>query len=233
VADQHLGDEPQGRALRPAYAAELDQLHLQVELMAMRVDQNLERTRTVLQSGDLAVADEAIRADDDIDAMSVSLTERCYDLLAREQPVAGDLRFIVSVLRVLGEFERIGDLALRVVKLAPDFDLIRSNPSTYEILLSMADAAIERYREAMRAWSGPSAEVARRLLATPSMAGHLEERLTTELMALQGSDAAAVAIRTLVAGKSLERIADHAGIIGARLLFLVTGDAGHLAHEVR
>jgi len=199
----------------------------------MRVDQNLERTRTVLQSGDLAVADEAIRADDDIDAMSVSLTERCYDLLAREQPVAGDLRFIVSVLRVLGEFERIGDLALRVVKLAPDFDLIRSNPSTYEILLSMADAAIDRYREAMRAWSGASAEVARHLLATPSMAGHLEERLTTELMALQGSDAAAVAIRTLVAGKSLERIADHAGIIGARLLFLVTGDAGHLAHEVR
>ena len=228
-----MADNEPGRVLRPAYAAELDQLHLQVELMAMRVDQNLERTRTVLQTGDLAVADQAIRADDDIDAMSVSLTERCYDLLAREQPVAGDLRFIVSVLRVLGEFERIGDLALRVVKLAPDHSLIRSNPSTFEILLSMADAAIDRYREAMRAWSGPSAEVARRLLETPSMAGHLEERLTTELMALQGSDAAAVAIRTLVAGKSLERIADHAGIIGARLLFLVTGDAGHLAHEVR
>ena len=228
-----MSDNEPGRVLRPAYAAELDQLHLQVELMAMRVDQNLERTRTVLQTGDISVAEQAISADDDIDAMSVSLTERCYDLLAREQPVAGDLRFIVSVLRVLGEFERIGDLALRVVKLAPDYSLIRSNPSTYEILLSMADAAIERYREAMRAWSGPSAEVARRLLETPSMAGHLEERLTTELMALQGSDAAAVAIRTLVAGKSLERIADHAGIIGARLLFLVTGDSGHLAHEVR
>ena len=228
-----MSDNEPGRVLRPAYAAELDQLHLQVELMAMRVDQNLERTRTVLQTGDISVAEQAISADDVIDAMSVSLTERCYDLLAREQPVAGDLRFIVSVLRVLGEFERIGDLALRVVKLAPDYSLIRSNPSTYEILLSMADAAIERYREAMRAWSGPSAEVARRLLETPSMAGHLEERLTTELMALQGSDAAAVAIRTLVAGKSLERIADHAGIIGARLLFLVTGDSGHLAHEVR
>jgi phosphate transport system protein len=219
--------------VRTGFSAELDQLRLQVELMAVRVDQNLERTRTVLQSGDLATADQAVAADDDIDAMSVSLTERCYDLLAREQPVAGDLRFVVSVLRVLGEFERIGDLALRVVKLAPDFELLTRNLSTYDLLLAMADAAIDRYRDAMRAWSAPSAELAQRLLATPSIAGHLEERLTTELVALQGSDAAAVAIRTLVAGKSLERIADHAGIIGARLLFLVTGDAGHLAHEVR
>ena len=45
--------------------------------------------------------------------MNVSLTERCYDLLGREAPVASDLRFVVSVLRVLGELERIGDLALR------------------------------------------------------------------------------------------------------------------------
>ncbi len=229
--DDH--DTAPPRSLRPGYAAALEQLHLQVELMAVRVDQNLERTRTVLQTGDLAVAQLAIAADDDIDAMSVSLTERCYDLLAREQPVAGDLRFVVSVLRVLGEFERIGDLALRVVKLAPDHELLTRNPSTYDLLLAMADAAIDRYREAMRAWSVASAEVAQRLLDTPSLAGHLEERLTTELVALQGSDAAAVAIRTLVAGKSLERIADHAGIIGARLLFLLTGDAEHLAHEVR
>ena len=233
VPTHHVPAEPGPRPLRPAYAAELDQLHLQVELMAVRVDQNLERTRTVLQTGDVALADVAVAADDDIDDMSVSLTERCYDLLAREQPVAGDLRFIVSVLRVLGEFERIGDLAFRVVKLAPEHDLLIRNASTYDLLLAMADAAIDRYREAMRAWSESSVDLARHLLATPSIAGHLEERLTTELVALQGSDAAAVAIRTLVAGKSLERIADHAGIIGARLLFLVTGDAGHLAHEVR
>ena len=62
-----------------------------------------------MQSQNLAPVqvEEATRsADDDIDAMSVSLTSRCYDLLAREQPVASDLRLIVSVLRVLGEFER-------------------------------------------------------------------------------------------------------------------------------
>lgn len=219
--------------LRPGYAAELDQLRLQVELMAVRVDQNLERMREVLRSGDEDLALRAITSDDDIDDMSVSLTERCYDLLAREQPVAGDLRFIVSVLRVLGEFERVGDLALRVAKLAPQHAILMSNLSTFELLVALADAAVERYRDAMRAWSGPSPDIALHLLKEPALAQHLESRLMEELVDLAGSDASAVVVHTLVAGKALERISDHAAIIGARLLFLVTGDAGHLAHEVR
>ena len=73
--------------------------------------------------------------------MSVSLTERCYDLLAREQPVASDLRLVVSVLRVLGEFERVGDLALRVVKLAPEHDLLAANERTFDLLLAMSETA--------------------------------------------------------------------------------------------
>lgn len=226
--------EPDPRPLRTGFSAELDQLRLQVELMAVRVDQNLERMRTVLVTGDSAVAEVALAADDTIDAMSVSLTERCYDLLAREHPVAGDLRFVVSVLRVLGEFERVGDLALRVVKLRPYHEVITSNRSTYEILLAMADAAIDRYRLAMRAWSATNAHVAAELVEdAPSIVDHLDIRLTEELVALERSDAAEVAVRTLVAGRSLERIADHAGIIGARLLFLLTGDTEHLVSEVR
>ena len=54
-----------------------------------------------------------------------------------------------------------------------------------------------------------------------------------EVISLDGPNAARIAVRTLVVGKSLERIADHAAIIAVRLLYLVTGDSGHLAHEVR
>ena len=226
-------DEPRGQPLRAVFGSELDQLRLQVEVMAVSVDENLERMRAVLDTGDETVAGRAVRADDDIDAMSVSLTERCYELLVREGPVAGDLRFVVSVLRVLGEFERIGDLALRVVNLWPDHDLMRGRPSTYGLLLDLADAAIERYRDSMRAWATMSVELATEVTDTPSTAGLYEERLLSLLVALEGTDAARVAVRTLVAGKSLERIADHAGIIAVRLLYLLTGDAGHLSREVR
>lgn len=219
--------------LRREYTAELDQLRLQVELLAVRVDQNLERMRQVLVRGDGAVAVEALTADDDIDAMSVSLTARCYDVLAREQPVASDLRFVVSVLRVLAEFERIGDLALRVVKLVDDHDLLAANPVTFDLLMSMADDALDRYRIAMRAWAGQDLVAASAVTSPSPSAGDRYRRLTEELVALDGPGAVRLAIPTLVAARSLDRISDHAGIIGTRLLYLLTGDADHLADEVR
>jgi phosphate transport system protein len=219
--------------MRTAFTTELEQLRLQVELMAVRVDQNLERMRDVLERGDSALVAIALAADDEIDAMNVSLTERCYDLLRREAPVASDLRFIVSVLRVLSELERIGDLALRVIKLAPDHELIASNPPTYDILRAMADQVIDRYRDALRAWATLDLVLATQLAIPARSMDVFYERLLAELLRLIGSDAARVAITTFAAGRALERIGDHATIIGARLRYLLTGDPDHLAAEVR
>jgi phosphate transport system protein len=219
--------------LRQTYAAELEQLRLQVEVMGVRVDQNLERMRDVLDSGDPRLADQGVNADDDIDAMNVSLTERCYDLLRREQPVATDLRLIVSVIRVLGELERIGDLALRVLKLAPQQSLMTSNPGTYDILVVMADESIERYRTALRAWAADDLGLANEAAATSPAMAIYRERLTTELLRLDGPDAVELALATTTAGQAFDRIADHACIIGARLRYLLTGDPDHLAAEVR
>lgn len=218
--------------VRQGFTAELEQLRLQVELMGVRVDENLERTREVLRSGDEVLAKVAVEADDLIDAMNVSLTERCYDLLSRESPVAGDLRFVVSVLRVLSELERIGDLALRVVKLAPEWELLRSHPATYDILLSMADAAVEQYRTALRAWSTQDLGLASELADGRPMEA-FTERFSRELLGIDGPEAVRCAVRTLVAGRSLDRIADHAAIIGARLRYLLTGDPAHLTAEIR
>ena len=95
--------EPAPIHLRSAFQAELDQLRLQVELMGVRVDQNLESMREALKTGDVRLMDQAFKADDEIDAMHLSLLERCYQLLNREAPVASDLRFVVSVVRILSE----------------------------------------------------------------------------------------------------------------------------------
>lgn len=220
------------RPVRQSFTAELEQLRLQVELMGVRVDENLERTREVLRAGDVDLARVAIEADDLIDAMNVSLTERCYDLLLRESPVAGDLRFVVSVLRVLSELERIGDLALRVAKLAPEWEVLRSGPTTYDILLSMADTAVEQYRTALRAWSTQDLALASELADGRPMEA-FTERFSRELLGIEGPEAVHCAVRTLVAGRSLDRIADHAAIIGARLRYLITGDPAHLTAEIR
>lgn len=219
--------------LRAGFDAELEQLRLQVELMAVRVDQNLERMREVLLSGDQTVAERAVNADDDIDAMNVSLTERCYEILVREQPVASDLRFVVSVLRVLGDIERVGDLALRVVKRSNEHALLLAHDRIHDILMVMANEAIDRYRSALRAWAMFDLGLASELATSSSTLDLCDERLTAELLALREPEAVRIAMAALVMGRSLERIADHARIIGARLRYLITGDPEHLITEVR
>lgn len=223
----------EGVEIRKSFHEELDQLRLQVELMGVKVDQNLERMREVMIAGNAALASTAVAQDDQIDAMNVSLTERCYDVLARENPVASDLRFIVSVLRILAELERIGDLALRVVKLNPVRDLWTSNAHTYDILMSMADTAVDAYRAALQAWSAQDLGLATELATRVNRMDVHYERLMSELLRLEGPTAVAAATHTLIAGRSLERIADHAAIIGARLRYLLTGDPNHLTAEVR
>jgi phosphate transport system protein len=219
--------------VRSGFADELAQLRLQVEVMGVRVDQNLERMRTFLERGDTEAAEAALLADDDIDAMNLSLTERCYDLLAREAPVASDLRFVVSVIRVLGELERIGDLALRVVKVGDDWPLVQAHAATFDILLSMADTAVDLYRQALAAWSGQDLEAADRLARSGRALDVANEQLTRELLRFDGVAAVPAALHSLVIGKALDRIADHASIIGSRLRYLITGDPQHLAAEIR
>jgi phosphate transport system protein len=218
---------------RAAYQTELEQLRLQVEVMGVRVDQNLERMRSVLHHGSQDEADLALAADDEIDAMQVSLTERCYDLLAREQPVASDLRLIVSVVRITAELERIGDLALRVVKLAPDHALLQQSHEIFDLLAALADQALDHYRLALRAFATQSTDLAEEVASGSPEVGHLADRLVAEIHRLEGEGAVLVAVRAMTAGQALSRIDDHARVLGARLRYLFTGDPDHLAAEVR
>lgn len=228
-----MAEVEEGIPIRKTFHEELDQLRMQVEFMGVKVDQNLERMRMVLADGDRSLAETTLRADDDIDAMNVSLTERCYDLLARENPVASDLRFVVSVLRILSELERIGDLALRVVKLNPERHLWAASETTYTILVSMADTAVDAFRGSLRAWSAQDLDLATDLVHRVYTMDVHYEHLMAELLRLRGDDAVAIATSSLIAGRALERIADHAAIVGARLRYLLTGDPEHLTAEVR
>lgn len=219
--------------LRHGFREELEQLRLQVELMGVRVDENLERMRVNLRTGDPAVAAAAFTADNEIDAMNVSLTERCYTLLGRESPVASDLRFIVSVLRIVSELERVGDLALRVVKLSPKHELLERSAVLFDILVTLADEAVEIYRVALRAWAAQDLQLATDLATQSRDLDLYYERLMSELKRLDGPDAVRIAMACFTAGRALERIADHGAIIGARLRYLITGEPAHLAAEVR
>ena len=220
------------RSIRRHFAAELDQLRMQIEVMALKVDEALQRSTQVLLTGDLELAEQVIASDDEIDGMLVSLTERCYDLLGRQQPVASDLRLIVSVLRILGELERTGDLCLRIVKLAPDHHLLTMNPETFAILRDMAHEASELFRCAFRAWSGQDLALARSLEQRDDAMDDYNTRLMTAIMQMEGPRAVRIGVTTVLAGRALERIADHSVMIGERLRYMLTGDIGSLSAEI-
>jgi phosphate transport system protein len=140
---------------------------------------------------------------------------------------------VVSVLRVIGEFERIGDLALRVAKLAPQHHLLTADAAAHDILAVMADAAVERFRMAVRAWATLDDDLAVDLVCAPAELDLAMEHLTRRVHALVGPDAAEQAVALSSAARAVDRISDHTVVLGARVRYLVTGDPAHLAVEVR
>jgi phosphate transport system protein len=217
---------------RLAFQAELDQLSIQIEVMALKVDEALRRSTQVLLTGDLELAEQVIAGDDEIDEMFVSLTERCYGLLGLQNPVASDLRLVVSVLRILSDLERTGDLCLRIVKLAPDQHLLTMGEDTFSILREMAHEATETFRCAVRAWSTQDLRLAIGLEERDDAMDAHNVRLMEAILRLDGRDGVRIAVTTLLAGRALERIADHSVMIGERLRYMLTGDTQSLSREI-
>jgi phosphate transport system protein len=218
---------------RDSFTQELEQLRLQVEVVAARVGLALERMHGVLRTGDLELAREALEADDQVDDMVVSLTERVYELICREAPVASDLRYLVSVVRVLEELERIADLSLRVVKQAPEQPALAAHPAVFAILDDMAGTAAALFKMALDAWAAREPALAHDLVQRNSAMDDEYRVLVDRLLGLDGRNAVPVAIAAVLVGRALERIADHTVIVGERLQYLLTGDPAHLSAEVR
>jgi phosphate transport system protein len=216
---------------RAAFADELESLRLQVEVMALRVGEAVDGARAVLAEGDPELAQRMVADDDTIDEMQVALTEHCYHLLASQAPVASDLRLVVSVIRVLHELERIGDLCLRVANAVEDQRLIAAHPAVFTVLLALADNVVSRFEAVEQGWSRASVEPLDRLARTDPLA-EFADPLVSYLMALEGPGAVRVALAAMAIGRSFDRIGDHTRIMASRLRYLVTGDPVHLADEV-
>jgi phosphate transport system protein len=200
--------------------------------MALKVDEALTRSTQVLLTGDEVLADKVVAGDDAIDDMLVSLTEKCYDLLIRQNPVASDLRLVMSVLRIMSDLERTGDLCLRVVKLAPEQPLMVRHPETFGILRAMGSEASALFRAAVKAWAAQDLDLARSLEEQDDAMDNYNVQLTQAIRRLEGPDAVAAAVATLLAGRALERIADHSVMVGERLRYMLTGDVSGLSREI-
>lgn len=228
-----MATSPDGQPRR-TYTEELTELGLQVEMMALLVEGVLEAMVASLDAHGPVPEEGRFDADDEIDEIFASLTRRCYDLIALQAPVARDLRLIVSVLRLVGEYERVGDLALRVLSaMEKRALLVRTEPTLLEPLASAGVEAKAMMRQVLTAYQTRDLTALDVLDAGVAAVRDERIRFTTALLGLRGDDAVEAALTGSEAMRALDRIADHAVVMGARIKFLVTGDPVYLVTETK
>jgi phosphate transport system protein len=210
--------------MREAYHEELHHLGQELIEMTRLVGSAIDRASRSLLDSDLGLAESVIAADDAVDALREDIDHRALDLLARQQPVAGDLRTIVTSLRMSGDLERMGDLARHVARVArrryPESAVPSGLRST---IVEMSEVA-----ENIAAKIGS-------VLATHDVTAALElERDDDEMDRLRRAQFTALldkdspytveeAVDVTSIGRFYERFADHAVSVGRRVVYLVTG----------
>ena len=132
--------------LRKTFHEELESIKNGIIRMAGRVSEAIVRGTDAFLAGDMAEAESLIGNDDVIDAMSIELEERCYQVLALQQPMASDLRAITGALWINGEIERCGDLMSNVCKAARRMHGSTINPSIRGLIQQMSDEAGRLFR---------------------------------------------------------------------------------------
>lgn len=202
---------------------ELKQLHKEVLKMGVLSQEAIFKSIEALKNRDKNTAQEVIDNDDKIDELELAVDEHCIDLIARHQPLASDLRFITTGMKINAELERIADLALdiaqRVLELA-DKPLLKPLID----IPKLSTIAQNMVRDSIDAFVNKDPELAKKVVLAEPEADKLrnlvQEELVTQYMARDCSSAPR-AVPLLLVARHLERICDHATNIAEDVIYMV------------
>jgi len=210
--------------MRDAYHEELDSLVGRLVDMTGLVRSALSRATTALLDADLQLAESVISRDAEVNAIHAEIETRIFELMATQQPVAVDLRTVISALRMAGDLERMGDLAEHVAKVAR-----MRHPDT-AIPVELRDTIVEMDQIAERlitkagtCIATKNVELAKELEADDDAMDKLHRRLFRVLLSHDWSHGMEAAIDITLIGRYYERYADHAVRVARDVVYLVTG----------
>jgi phosphate transport system protein len=220
--------------MRDAYHEELEALTAQLVEMTRLVGSAINRATTALLDADLGLAESVIVADDAVDALRDDLDRRAMDLLARQQPVASDLRVIVTTLKMSADLERMGDLARHVARAArrrfPDPAVPAPLRAT---VVEMGQVAELLVAKAGGVIASHDVAAALQIERDDDAMDRLHRDLFTALLDVSSPYSVEAAIDVTLVSRYYERFADHAVAVARRVVFLVTGQQPqHLAERV-
>jgi phosphate transport system protein len=204
---------------------DLEHLKKQILLVGSMVEGAILKATTALLERRPELAAEVLHGDDAIDAREVMVEEECLKILALHQPVAVDLRYIVTILKVNNDLERMGDLAGNIAGRASDLfkhDPIRFPPE-FATMVSTVRAMVHDVLDAL---IRSDVTLARRVLAADDVVDQIHRQMfrDMQLMAQKAPATIEAAINVLSASRNLERIADQCTNIAEDVIFLVEGE---------
>ncbi len=210
--------------MRESYREDLDGVVTDLVGMTERVRAAVRLSTQALLGADLAVAEQVISDDALLDAQHDDLEARCFVLLARQAPVAGELRTIVAAMRMVADLARMGDLACHVAKIArlryPTHAVPEGLIPNFEL---MARVAEEMVATAGRALNSRNAHDAAKLADSDEEMDELRKSQFRILLGAEWPYSVEAAVDVALLGRYYERIADHAVIMAGRVIYVVTG----------
>jgi phosphate transport system protein len=220
--------------VRHRFSEELRVLEAEVQQTATQARLLLEKALPALVGGDLAICEQVIRGDDEVDKLYLDVEQRILRLFALQTPVATDLRLLTALLHINLHLERVGDQAVNIAKIARLTKGLPQIPEVLQDLQEMGKMALRMVGTAMEALARRDIELAAKLPELDDPIDQLNRGMLPKV--LGASDDKGLlewGIRMYVVSRQIERIGDNAVDIGEQVAFLVTGqfreftDASH------
>ena len=212
--------------MRLSFTEELAQLEASLQEEGALVLRALRSSLNALARGDDELADEVISFDDKVDARYMQIEEGVQSLLARQTPVAADLRLVLAVLRVNLHLERMADYCVTVAKLTKLMgNLNVTDEAISRSIEDMGQRAEQMIRVALDAFASRDAKKAETLVDLDELIDRANRNATEDVLSLGDSpEEREYGLRMLVVSRCVERIGDHAVDIGEQVVYLVTGE---------
>jgi phosphate transport system protein len=216
-----MSPEDSAKTLRH-FDQELDDLRELLLRMAGRAEEQMRSGLTAVKRLDAQAAQQTIRADRDVDALELEIEEQAINLLARRQPMAGDLRTLVAVLKISNDLERVGDHAVNIAQCAKRLAEAFPMPQPSE-LDQMAELATGMLRDAITAFIDRDVALARNVCMRDEEVDRYNDTVFRLMLSRMADNANTVipALQMMLVARNLERVADLATNLGEDVIYIV------------
>lgn len=217
----------QGTDYRANFHDELDGIRDTIVRLAAHVTEAIPRATTSLVDNNLQLAQEVISGDDALDLLSLEIEERCYAAITLQQPMASDMRSIVTAMKINGEYERSGDLAVNICKGVRRSYGISLSPKLRGLITAMSDEAVRLTRLSVDAYAERHVGLAAALPDIDDRLDSLQSEFISAIFEAHDNKELEVpeTVQLALIARYYERIGDHAVNIGERVQYLITGES--------